>query len=77
MPEVSSATQLGHLIHVLLRPDAPRDEEACERLAARLREAGIDCRLAEPAEPNLEDVFVALLAGERLDTTEGAEATWA
>jgi ABC-2 type transport system ATP-binding protein len=77
LPEVSSATQLGHRIHVLLRPDAPRDDEACDRLAGRLREAGIDCRLAEPAEPNLEDVFVALLAGESLDSTAAAEATWA
>jgi ABC-2 type transport system ATP-binding protein len=76
-PEVASATQLGHLIHVLLHSGGPRDDEACERLAARLEAAGLACRRAEPAEPNLEDVFVALLAGERIEAEERAEATWA
>jgi len=76
-PEVVSATQLGNRIHVLVRPDAPRKEAACDLLVARLGAAGLACEGAEPAEPNLEDVFVALLAGERIDPGPGPEGTWA
>lgn len=64
-PEVESVTQLGDRIHVLLRPDGPRSETACAGLRTRLEESGLGCASAEPAEPNLEDVFVALLGQEQ------------
>jgi hypothetical protein len=63
-PEVASVTQLGNQIHVLLRPEAPRDLEACALLAERLAAAGLRCEAAEPAEPDLEDVFVSLVGPE-------------
>ncbi|MFP3939970.1 MAG: ABC transporter ATP-binding protein [Thermoanaerobaculia bacterium] len=64
-PEVESVTQLGDRVHVLLRPDAPRSEAACAGLRAHLEESGLRCASAEAAEPDLEDVFVALLGRER------------
>lgn len=67
LDSVESVTQLGHMVHVLLAPadDLDAARQAPE-LAAHLRRAGLTCTLAEPADPNLEDVFVALLEGEAL-----------
>ncbi len=58
---VESVTQLGHRVHVLLRE--PEAEEAGPRILWELAEAGIEAR-AEIAEPNLEDVFVAVTYDE-------------
>jgi ABC-2 type transport system ATP-binding protein len=66
-PLVASTTQLGDTVHVLLRPDAPRAEAAGDPLVRFLAAAGFAGARAEPAEATLEDVFVALLLGERLD----------
>jgi ABC-2 type transport system ATP-binding protein len=66
-PLVASTTQLGDTIHVLLRADAPRAEAAGTPLVRFLADAGFGGARAEPAEATLEDVFVALLLGERLD----------
>jgi ABC-2 type transport system ATP-binding protein len=68
---VASTTQLGATVHVLLRPGAPTAAEAAPALAGFLAGAGLPGARAAPATANLEDVFVALLLGERLD---GAEA---
>jgi len=73
LDSVVSVTQLGHMVHVLLAPDAEGGAETqAPELAARLRRAGLACTLAEPADPNLEDVFVALLEGEALGAPESA-----
>jgi ABC-2 type transport system ATP-binding protein len=63
-PLVTSTTQLGDTVHVLLRPDAPPPAEAARVLEGLLAEAGLAGARAAPGAPNLEDVFVALLAGE-------------
>jgi ABC-2 type transport system ATP-binding protein len=61
---VASTTQLGDTVHVLLAPQGPDD--VVDRLIAMLGEAGLPGARIGPAPPNLEDVFVALLLGERL-----------
>jgi ABC-2 type transport system ATP-binding protein len=66
-PLVASTTQLGDTVHVLLRPDAPPAERAVAILPRFLAEAGLPGANARPGAPDLEDVFVALLQGERLD----------
>jgi len=66
-PLVVSTTQLGDTVHVLLRPDAPAASEAAGSLEQILAAAGITGARAVAGAPNLEDVFVALLAGERFD----------
>jgi ABC-2 type transport system ATP-binding protein len=72
-PEVASITQLGDSAHVLLRPDAPDAATAAARLRRRLEEAGFADADAAPGHAALEDVFVALLRGERLDADGEAE----
>jgi ABC-2 type transport system ATP-binding protein len=67
-PLVRSTTQLGDVVHVLLAPDAPR-ESAVGPLTRLLVAAGHPEARVEPGTPSLEDVFVALLLGERLDAT--------
>jgi ABC-2 type transport system ATP-binding protein len=64
---VASTTQLGDTVHVLLRPGAPPASRAGRELERFLAGAGLSGARASPAAPNLEDVFVALLLGERLD----------
>ncbi len=66
VPEVESVTQLGNHVQVLLGSGAPEAAAACRLLAGRLAAEGVACSGVEPAEPSLEDVFVALLKGERL-----------
>jgi hypothetical protein len=66
-PLVASTTQLGDTAHVLLRPDAPPAGAAAESLARALAEAGLPGARLEPSAVTLEDVFVALLLGERLE----------
>jgi ABC-2 type transport system ATP-binding protein len=60
-PLVTSTTQLGDTLHVLLPPDAPPAGEAAERIVERLRSRGHASVRAFASEPNLEDAFVALL----------------
>ena len=71
---VASTTQLGDTVHVLLRPGAPPAREAGPLLERFLAGAGLPAARAAPASANLEDVFVALLLGERLDAAEAQDA---
>jgi len=66
-PAVASAAQLGSRIHALLSPDGPEAEDELARLVATLESAGVEQPGGEVAEPNLEDVLVALTRGESLD----------
>ncbi len=70
-PEVASTTQLGDTLHALLRADAPSSREAAQRLKVFLDDRGVARASVNPGIPNLEDVFVALLLGERLEGGEG------
>ena len=54
-PAVLSVAQLGTRLHVLLDP---AEQDAAERIAARLREAGVDGE-STLVRASLEDVFVA------------------
>lgn len=65
-PEVASATQMGNRLHILLEANAPDSEKAAVQLSSELKSEGFRVKLAESAEPNLEDVFVALMHGETL-----------
>ncbi len=69
-PEVLSVTQLGNRVHVLLDAAGPKAGEAIAPLIAQLTAGGVNQVTAEVSEPNLEDVFVALLHGESLDAEE-------
>jgi ABC-2 type transport system ATP-binding protein len=64
---ITSSTQLGDCVHLLLGPEAPPAAEAARTLEREVEAAGIGPVRAEPSRPTLEDVFVAVLAGERLD----------
>jgi ABC-type multidrug transport system ATPase subunit len=66
LPQVASVTQLGSRVHVLLERDGPDASELSANLASELRKAGLEDSRSVPAEPNLEDVFVALSLGESL-----------
>ncbi|MGD2116543.1 MAG: ABC transporter ATP-binding protein [Acidobacteriota bacterium] len=77
LESVVSVAQLGGLVHVLLTPPSGTEpgpvadaRRRAPELADHLKRAGLRCTLAEPADPNLEDVFVALLEGETLDLPE-------
>jgi ABC-2 type transport system ATP-binding protein len=72
-PFVASTTQLGDTVHVLLQPDAPPAARAAELLPGVLTAAGLPGTHAEATPANLEDVFVALLLGERLDAASPEE----
>ena len=69
---VKSVTQMGNAIHVLLEKGGPSAEVATPRLREQLEKAGFENVDAEISEPNLEDVFVALILGESLDSGEAA-----
>ena len=71
---VASTTQLGDAVHVLLAPDAPAASAAARALVQLLADAGLGGATAAPASATLEDVFVALLLGERLETGAGGDA---
>jgi ABC-2 type transport system ATP-binding protein len=66
-PLVASTTQLGDTLHVLLARDAPPATAAIVPLAQLLAGAGFADVGLEPSRSNLEDVFVALLLGERFE----------
>ena len=63
---VVSATQMGSRLHLLLEAGADSEKSAAE-IAEDLKNKKFRVKLAESAEPNLEDVFVALTHGETLD----------
>jgi ABC-2 type transport system ATP-binding protein len=69
--EVASATQMGNRLHLLLQPDSPPAAAMADQLANQLKSEGYSVNLAESADPNLEDVFVALTHGERLAASGG------
>jgi len=71
---VASMTQLGDTAHVLLAPGGPGAQRAAEGLVRVLAHAGLPDASASAAEANLEDVFVALLLGESLDSCAGESA---
>jgi ABC-2 type transport system ATP-binding protein len=64
---VASTTQLGDSVHVLLASAAPPAEQAARELEGFLAGRGLPGARARAGSPDLEDVFVALLLGERLD----------
>ena len=66
-PRSASVTQLGSRVHVLLNPEEPSAAELAPAVERHLHDEGLRDTRAEAAEPNLEDVFVALGLGERLD----------
>jgi ABC-2 type transport system ATP-binding protein len=70
LPLVASTTQLGATVHVLLHASAPAAAQAAPALLRFLADAGLADAEASPGLPTLEDVFVALLLGERLDAGE-------
>jgi len=72
LPEVVSVSQMGNDIHALLVPGAPSAEVMAERFVATLEAASFGNPRAAPVEPQLEDVFVALLRGEKMG--EGYDA---
>jgi len=69
-PLVASVTQLGSSVHLLLRPDAPPPSTAADRIADSLAGAGVEGAQVAPSVGNLEDVFVALLRGERIEVED-------
>jgi ABC-2 type transport system ATP-binding protein len=71
---VASVTQLGDTAHVLLSRDAPPLEESADRLRQLLATGGIPVAEGAPAEATLEDVFVAILLGERFEGTTGDDS---
>ena len=66
-PHVVSLTQLGATAHALLERGAPPVAEVARTLQGFLESLGHGEAVVEPSRANLEDVFVALLLGERLD----------
>jgi ABC-2 type transport system ATP-binding protein len=70
-PLVASTTRLGDRVHVLLVRTAPPASQAAPEIARLLRDAGVDGASVSPSEPTLEDVFVAILLGERIEPEAG------
>jgi ABC-2 type transport system ATP-binding protein len=71
-PRSASVTQLGSRVHVLLNPGEASAAEIAPAIERHLHDTGLRDTAAEAAEPNLEDVFVALGLGEQLSGEEGA-----
>jgi len=68
---VAEVEVFGERLHASLPRESPaRAAEVASRLAARLREAGLDVRSARPTTPSLEDVFIG-----RIRTRESADAS--
>jgi ABC-2 type transport system ATP-binding protein len=58
-PGVAEVEVFGERLHASLPGEAPaRAAEVAGAIAARLREAGLEVRLARPTTPSLEDVFI-------------------
>ena len=77
LPHVASVTQLGNRIHLLLSATAPRAQVLAPAIAEHLQNnVGLSRVQAFEAEPNLEDVFVAVGLGEQLgEQQEPGETT--
>lgn len=60
LPSVASVTQMGHQVHVLLKENSNKAQDAAPALLEALRSAGIDEPRVLSTEPTLEDVFVTL-----------------
>jgi ABC-2 type transport system ATP-binding protein len=71
-PLVTSVTQLGDHVHILLTPEAPSDKAALGAIDQLLRASGFTQIEARCAEPNLEDVFVSKSLA-REDTSQGGQ----
>jgi ABC-2 type transport system ATP-binding protein len=63
---VASVAQLGNLLHLLIRADGPPAEQVVSTVREVLVGQGLSRLAVDQAEPNLEDVFVALTMGEQL-----------
>lgn len=63
---VASVAQMGDVIHVLLTPDAGGAVALAPKMRSDLEAVGFRKIVAEPAQPSLEDAFVALILGEQL-----------
>lgn len=72
-PCVASATQLGDMAHLLLRPGTRADERIRSELLGLVASAGVETADISLAPAALEDVFVALLQGEHLDGDNGSD----
>jgi ABC-2 type transport system ATP-binding protein len=66
-PMVASVTQLGDTAHVLLATNAPPLDAATAQLWDWVTTAGLPVSDARPSVATLEDVFVAILLGERFE----------
>ena len=65
--DVASTTQLGNLIHLLLK-EKPQDSlQLIRTMQNTLEKLNFSVHSIQMAAPNLEDVFVALTQGERMD----------
>ncbi len=69
IPGVASATQMGNRLHILLDANTSHSDTAAKLLTGSLEEQGFTIHRAESADPNLEDVFVALTKGETIKRT--------
>ncbi len=62
MPEVEGSSLFGTAVHAVLRPPEAvvpeAGEQPVERVAARLRDAGLSVFAIDPVEASLEDVFL-------------------
>ncbi len=69
-PHVKSVTQLGLTAHALLERGAPPAAAVARSLRAYFDAHGHRDAVVEESQANLEDVFVALLLGERFEGGE-------
>jgi ABC-2 type transport system ATP-binding protein len=76
-PSVASSTQLGDALHVLVAPGGPPAADAAVELERALTARGFHVLGAAPCPPTLEDAFVALMLGERIDAHERGGAVTA
>ena len=72
-PEIASATPMGNRLHILTAPHVPATDKVAAWLSREISNKGFTVRLSETAEPNLEDVFVALTQGESLTKSKTDE----
>jgi len=74
LPIVVSSTQLGAVLHVLMASDAAAGEPAAAALRDYLEGRQLPYSRVSPCAASLEDAFVALLLGERLELGASADA---
>jgi ABC-2 type transport system ATP-binding protein len=74
-PDVTEVDTFGQRLHVTLPSASPgRGRELADRLAARLRDAGIEVHSSRPSTPSLEDVFISRIRA-REGTTGATEVS--